>query len=60
MTGKHRTEVELPGRKLVWDAELSFRSDRDNFHYSYRRRLTENGKTLREKTWTRVIPRDFQ
>jgi putative CocE/NonD family hydrolase len=58
--GTHRTVVELPGRRLVWDAELSFRSDASNFHYSYRRRLTENGKTLREKTWARVIPRDFQ
>jgi hypothetical protein len=58
--GTHRMEVELPGRKLVWDAELSFRSDRGNFLYSYRRRLTENGKPVREKTWTRTIPRDFQ
>ena len=58
--GTHRMEVELPGRKLVWDAELSLRSDRENFHYSYRRRLSENGRTLREKTWTRTIPRDYQ
>jgi hypothetical protein len=58
--GTHRMEVELPGRKLVWEAELSFRSDRDNFLYSYRRRLSENGKLLREKTWTRTIPRDNQ
>ena len=58
--GTHRMEVELPGRKLVWDAELSFRSDRQNFLYSYRRRLTENGKLLREKTWTQTIPRDHQ
>jgi putative CocE/NonD family hydrolase len=58
--GTHRLEVELPGRKLVWDAELTFSSDRGNFHYSYRRRLSENGKTLREKTWARIIPRDFQ
>jgi predicted acyl esterase len=58
--GTHRMEVELPGRKLVWDAELTFRSDQENFHYSYRRRLTENGKPLREKTWTQTIPRDYQ
>ncbi len=58
--GTHRMEVELPGRKLVWDAELSFRSDHDNFLYSYRRRLTENGKLVREKTWTKTIPRDYQ
>ena len=60
VTGTHRMEVELPGRKLVWDAELTFRSDRDNFFYSYRRRLTENGKPVREKTWNQTIPRDYQ
>lgn len=58
--GTHRLEVELPGRKLVWDAELSFTSDRENFLYRYRRRVSENGAVLREKTWTRTIPRDFQ
>ena len=26
VTGTHRMEVELPGRKLVWDAELTFRA----------------------------------
>jgi len=60
MLGTHRMEVELPGRALVWDAELLFRSDSENFHYSYQRRLTENGRMLREKSWTRTIPRDFQ
>ncbi len=58
--GTHRLEVELPGRRLLWEAELSFRSDHDNFYYSYRRRVSENGKMLREKTWTDTIPRDFQ
>lgn len=60
VTGTHRMEVDLPGRKLVWDAELTFRSDRENFFYTYRRRLTENGKPVREKTWNQTIPRDFQ
>jgi len=60
MQGSHRLEVELPGRTLLWEAELSFSSDVDSFHYSYRRRLSENGKLLREKTWTDTIPRDFQ
>ncbi len=60
VTGTHRMEVELPGRKLVWDAELSFRSDIANFFYTYRRRLTENGAVLREKVWNETIPRDFQ
>ena len=60
MNGTHRLEVDLPGRKLVWEAGLDFRSDRENFYYSYYRRLTENGKPVREKTWNEVIPRDHQ
>jgi predicted acyl esterase len=60
VTGTHRLEVELPGRTLVWDAELTFRSDRENFFYTYRRRLTENGRPVREKTWNETIPRDYQ
>jgi len=60
VTGTHRMEVELPGRKLAWDAELVFSSDRENFHYSYVRRLSENGKPVREKTWKQTIPRDYQ
>ena len=50
----------LPGRTLLWEAKLSFTSDRDNFHYSYQRRLLENGKLLREKSWKDTIPRDYQ
>lgn len=60
VTGTHRIEVELPGRTLIWDAELTFRSDRQNFFYVYRRRLTENGKLVREKTWRETILRDHQ
>jgi putative CocE/NonD family hydrolase len=60
VTGTHRMEVELPGRTLIWDAELTFRSDRQNFFYVYRRRLTENGKLVREKTWRETMPRDHQ
>ncbi len=60
VTGTHRMDVELPGRTLIWDAELTFRSDRQNFFYVYRRRLTENGKLVREKTWRETIPRDHQ
>jgi len=60
MNGTHRLDVDLRGRKLVWEAELDFRSDRENFYYSYYRRLTENGKPVREKTWKETIPRDHQ
>lgn len=60
MTGTHRMEVDLPERKLVWEAELSFRSDGASFHYDYVRRLFENDRLIREKRWTEAIARDFQ
>jgi hypothetical protein len=58
--GEYSTTVELPGRTLKWEARLTFRSDRDNFYYTYFRRLLENGTLVREKTWEDTIPRDFQ
>ncbi len=58
--GTHRLETALEGRLLLWEANLSFTSDLDNFYYRYTRRLSENGTKLREKTWTETIPRDFQ
>ena len=58
--GTHRQEVTLEDRVLLWEAELSFTSDLENFHYRYTRRLTRNGQVVREKTWTDTIPRDFQ
>ena len=60
MAGTHRMTVELKGRTLIWEADLVFRSDMQNFHYAYTRRLFENGKLVREKKWTDTIPRDFQ
>jgi hypothetical protein len=53
-------EVTLEDRVLLWEAELSFTSDRENFHYEYTRRLTEDGRRLRERTWTDTIARDHQ
>jgi hypothetical protein len=58
--GTHRMEVQLEDRTLLWEAELWFRSDRENFYYEYTRRLSKDGQELREKTWTDTIPRDHQ
>jgi predicted acyl esterase len=60
MTGTHRLEVTLPDRVLLWEAELEFSSDLENFYYHYVRRVSENGELVREKTWDETIPRDFQ
>ena len=58
--GTHRMEVMLKDRVLVWEAQLSFTSDLDNFYYRYTRKLEQDGELVREKTWTDTIPRDFQ
>jgi predicted acyl esterase len=60
VTGKTRYVVELDDRTLILEGELSFSSDRENFYYVYTRRLMENGKFIREKTWEETIPRDHQ
>jgi putative CocE/NonD family hydrolase len=60
MNGHHRMEITLEDRVLVWEADLIFTSDRDNFYYRYTRKLDVNGELVREKTWTDTIPRDFQ
>jgi hypothetical protein len=58
MVGRHRMEVDLPGRKLRWEAELMFRSDLTGYDYEYVRRVYENERLLREKKWTQRFPRD--
>lgn len=58
--GSHRMEFELDDRVLLWEADLLFSSDLENFYYQYTRRLKENGEKVREKIWTDTIPRDFQ
>jgi putative CocE/NonD family hydrolase len=60
VVSKHSFHVELTDRKLTWEASLEFHSDLQTFYYKYTRRLLQDGKLLREKTWTDTIPRDFQ
>jgi len=61
LKGEHRIEVDLDtGRRLVWEAELLFRSDATRFYYDYSRRLFENGVLIREKSWSDAFPRDHQ
>ena len=58
VTGKTRYTVELDDRTLIVEGDLSFTSDRENFYYAYTKRVLENGKLIREKTWKKTIPRD--
>jgi hypothetical protein len=57
VTGKSRYTVELDDRTLTLEGDLSFTSDRENFYYTYTRRVLENGKLIRKKTWEETIPR---
>jgi len=58
VTGKNRYTVELKDRTLTVEGDLSFTSDRENFYYAYTRRVLENGKVIREKTWKETLSRD--
>jgi putative CocE/NonD family hydrolase len=58
--GEYRTTVELADRTLVWEAQTSLRSDSESFYFRSTRRLLEDGKLVRERTWRDTIPRDHQ
>ena len=58
--GSYHIEVTLPERILLWETELLFTSDRENFYYRYFRKLSENGQLIREKHWKQTFPRDHQ
>lgn len=58
--GEYVTTVKLKNRTLRWECRVLLRSDRENFYYSGVRRLLNDGVLVREKTWERKIPRDYQ
>jgi len=60
VTSEMQRTVEVGDRRLLWQGVLDFHSDRENFYYTYTRRLFEQGRQIREKTWQETIPRDFQ
>jgi len=58
--GDYAIEVKLPDRMLRWESVVIFSSDRERFRYQGTRKVFENGKLVREKSWDQAIPRDFQ
>jgi putative CocE/NonD family hydrolase len=58
--GEAATAVALRDRTLTWSVVLDVRSDARFFHYRFIRRLTRDGKPLRERAWSADIPRDSQ
>ncbi|HEX6208264.1 MAG TPA: hypothetical protein VF058_07910, partial [Actinomycetota bacterium] len=56
--GVAETIIELDGRTLRLDVQISVAGDPERFHTAVSRRLTENGETIRERTWSEDVPRD--
>jgi hypothetical protein len=56
---RYAITLEQPQRELTWEGVMELRSDSENFHYDYTRRLFEGGELLREKHWKETIRRDF-
>lgn len=52
--------ITLPGRAIILDAKCNLVSDEKSFNLTVTRRLTENGKVVREKRWDKKIPRNLQ
>lgn len=60
MSGVFEIKMELEDRDLLLQGKSVFSSDAENFYLEYTRRLSENGKLVRERTWSKTFARDFQ
>ena len=60
VTGKYALIEELDNRTIRMEQDVVFKSDENNFHMSFIRRLRLNGKVMHEKHWNEIFPRDFQ
>jgi len=48
------------GRQLDVSTDIKVQSDQKNFNIEFSRKLFENKKLVRQKTWKEAIPRNFQ
>ncbi len=59
--GSTWTEIALSsGRKLKLETSVEIRSDVTHFHFTFTRRIFENGSQVRERTWKESVSREFQ
>ncbi len=58
--GEAGHRIELPGRTLELITFFTLESDETTFHAVFRRRLSENGKVVREREWDETFPRRWQ
>ncbi len=59
--GINWTEMDFTsGRKLRVESWVEIRSDVTHFHFTFTRRVFENGTPIRERTWKESVVREFQ
>ncbi len=59
--GSTWTEIAFTsGRKLKLETSVEIRSDVSHFHFTFTRRIFENGAQVRERTWKESVAREFQ
>jgi hypothetical protein len=52
--------IDLPRRSLLLESRMVVRSDSGWIHVIFTRRISENGRLVRERTWADSARRDFQ
>jgi uncharacterized protein len=55
--GEARTEVQLPGRLLVFSSVLDLDGDAESLRYRFKRELRRDGLLVRERSWERRFRR---
>ena len=60
VTARVITERLWQGKKVQWQGETQITSDDTQFHYRHRRQLLQDGEVVRERIWTKDVPRDYQ
>jgi hypothetical protein len=60
MSGVYEIKMALENRVLLLEGKSVFSSDTENFYLQFTRRLSENGKLVRERTWSETFARDHQ
>lgn len=58
--GKTIRRITMPDRSVELQTIITVQSDIKNFYVSFTRKIMENQKLIREKTWEETIPRMFQ
>ena len=52
--------IDLPRRSLLLESRMAVRSNSAWIHVTFTRRISENGRLVRERTWADSARRDFQ